>query len=243
MTPLLITLAHGSRDRRAGADVARLTAAAAGLAGTKGLSAHLELASPSLVELASRLPRLLPAVVVPLLFTSAFHARVDVPEAVSQAREVGLDARLAPGIGLGKDLAQVLAMQARSAPAGAALALYAVGSSDAQAMAQLGQLAARVGRLVGRHVSLLTATNGPASVSAQLAGCADAARARGTDALFAIPLFVASGVLLERFDAAVAGASAATGVSISRAGVLGENLAAIVAKRYRALALERVAAA
>ena len=72
----LITLSHGSRHDCAQRGVERLTAAAAISLGVDAVDAHLEFTSPDLTGAARAAADAgyTSAVVVPLLFTRAFHA-------------------------------------------------------------------------------------------------------------------------------------------------------------------------
>ena len=131
----LLTLSHGSRHPRAAAGIDRLTAAAGERLGVTARAAHLEFSSPSLMDAARDLAAHGHhcAVVVPLLFTDAFHARHDVPAALAAAREAsGLELAPARGLGTGGDIADVLAAHTRPAP-DKNLVLAHVGSSDAAA--------------------------------------------------------------------------------------------------------------
>ena len=86
---MLIGLAHGSRHPRVAAGIDAVLAAASPLARAQTRAAYLDLTDPDLAAVASKdlalagVPR---AVVVPSL-TDAFHARIDVPEAVARATE------------------------------------------------------------------------------------------------------------------------------------------------------------
>ena len=87
------------------------------------------------------------AVVVPLLFTVAFHATVDVPDAVTEAaRTHGVELVVSDILGTGDDIAAVL----RGALDGAGVSgdddavLFAVGSSRPEANEAVADLAARL---------------------------------------------------------------------------------------------------
>ncbi|MBW0106586.1 sirohydrochlorin chelatase, partial [Pseudonocardia sp. KRD291] len=84
-TPVLVVVAHGSRDPRSAATISALVDR------TRATAPELDV-RPAFLDLnLPRLPDVLaavgsgPAVVVPLLLGSAFHARVDVPAAVDAA--------------------------------------------------------------------------------------------------------------------------------------------------------------
>ncbi|PFG27877.1 sirohydrochlorin chelatase [Corynebacterium renale] len=177
MTIALITLAHGSRHPGASTHaVARAAGQAAGLDADAVGAANLELARPSLSEVAADLVAAghHRAVVVPLLFTEAYHSTWDVPAAVARAQdETGISLRIAGGLGTGPDISAVLEKQA---PAGKRTVLYAVGSSHEPANAAVTGLA----RSLGWEVAFATRSprlEGPAHV---------------------VPLFVTDGLLLDK---------------------------------------------
>ena len=99
----LITLSHGSRHPRAKEGIRALTEAAAEKLGVEWADAHLEFDRPTLAEAAAALSSSR-AIVVPLLFTRAFHAKVDVPAHLAEARE-HCDLTLAEPLGTGPDIA------------------------------------------------------------------------------------------------------------------------------------------
>lgn len=111
----LILLAHGSRHNHvthALRDITDAVAREPRIAGRFGVHmAFLDHAEPDLVQVSTRLAErgYDRAVVVPLLFTDAFHSRVDVPAQVKEAQDAsGLTMSIARGLGTGGDLAAVL---------------------------------------------------------------------------------------------------------------------------------------
>lgn len=207
----LLTLSHGSRHPRAAAGIDRLTAAAGERLGVAARAAHLELSSPSLTDAARDLAahghRC--AVVVPLLFTDAFHARHDVPAALAAARKTtGLDLVPARGLGTGGDIADVLASHTRPAP-DKDLILGHVGSSDAAAEKAVATLAGLLAARLGRAVAVRRATGKQAGASISRDH-------------HLIPLFVTHALLLDRL--------LTSGVSADPP--LGTALAGIVADRF-----------
>ena len=93
----LITLGHGSRHGDAPRGVDTLAAAAGDLLRVPAHAAYLDLNEPLLIDAACALAATHHhAVVVPLLFTRAYHSRVDVPSAVAEAHAAsGLNLTLA----------------------------------------------------------------------------------------------------------------------------------------------------
>lgn len=218
----LITLSHGSRHPNALAGIQALTRATAKRLGVNGIDAHLEFIAPTLKEAARELGE--PAVVVPLLFTEAYHATHDVPEHV-EAASAHAQLTLAPGLGMGDEVAEVLAERvALDAPAGVHIALYPVGTSDAQQVKGYEALAANVGERSGRGVSVVAATRGGATALTELA------RERGN--VHVLPLFVADGLLLDKAREALPHIEAETGARMSCSGPLTTDLVGIVADRY-----------
>ena len=219
----LITLAHGSRHPRAAAGVEALTRAAAKRLGVHGQAAYLEFNEPLLIDAARHTPE--PAIIVPLLFTDAFHARYDVPKHLAQAREVqarefaGTQASLtlAKGLGADQDLVDVLSARVRAdAPAGAHVVVYPVGTSDPVAAARYGEVALGVEKQTARTVSVVAATRG---------GVEELQALEYTHgALHVLPMFVTHGLLLDRAREALPQASFSE--------PLETDLAAMVAKRF-----------
>jgi len=95
--PVLVAVAHGSRDPRSAATVRALVDAVRGQRPELDVRlAFLDLAVPRVDTV---LPRVERAVVVPLLLGRAFHATVDVPGAVASAARPGLDVAVACVLG------------------------------------------------------------------------------------------------------------------------------------------------
>ncbi|MCG7273363.1 sirohydrochlorin chelatase [Corynebacterium afermentans] len=203
----LITLSHGSRHPRAKEGIRALTEAAAEKLGVEWADAHLEFDRPTLAEAAAALssPR---AIVVPLLFTRAFHAKVDVPAHLAEARE-HCDLTLAEPLGTGPDIAEALHKRLRiDAPSASHATLFPVGTSDAEQAANYARLADNLARLAGVDVSVVQATRGDRRFVD-----------RHTHVL---PLFVTHGTLLDRIPP-----------HLSASGPLTTDLADVVANRYR----------
>ncbi len=112
----LVGLAHGSRDPRAAVAIDELMAEVArSRPGLVTTSAFLDLAEPDLSTAVAQLD-VARAVVVPLLFTRAYHANVDVPDAVGNATaRSGTELLVSEILGLGPDVLAALQEQARAA--------------------------------------------------------------------------------------------------------------------------------
>ncbi|WP_078660902.1 sirohydrochlorin chelatase [Streptomyces sp. NRRL B-24484] len=131
--PALVLVAHGSRDPAAGAEIARLVdrlrAARPELDVRLG---HLGLNAPLLPDVLDGLSG--PAVLVPLLLSRGYHARVDIPAALAAAPQVTgvVAAPLGPHPLLAEALAARLAEAGwrRGADGRDAVVLAASGSRD-----------------------------------------------------------------------------------------------------------------
>ena len=123
----LVTVAHGTR-KGGGNEVARqLTEAAADRLGVPATATYVELSEPLFADVMTAADR--PAVVVPLLLSTGFHMRSDLPEQTALAsvpvvlgRQLGPDPLLAQ--------AQVARLVEAGARRGQRVVLVAAGSSD-----------------------------------------------------------------------------------------------------------------
>jgi sirohydrochlorin ferrochelatase len=225
----LVGLAHGSRHAGVRPAIDRLLSAVAETEGVPVRAAYLDLAEPDLSTVADELAAAgyRSAVVVPLLFTSAFHATVDVPQAIEQASvSSGLDLAMTAVLGTGTDVEHLL--RKTMADAGItpehSVLLFAVGSSNAAANDGVHALADRLNR------------DRPGAVRAGFATAAP----RGLDVLAevpepiaVVPLFLAPGLLLDPM------AAQAADRGWPMIPPLAERVAPIVARRYRELVAAR----
>ncbi len=177
MTPIVL-LSHGSRHHLAAPGVIRLAEAVAERTGREVVPAHMDFHDHTLDYVCQVLKSkgYKQATVVPLLFTDAYHHRVDVPTIV--AEHTDLDLYLAPHLGTGADIAEVLASDI---PVGAYPIVYAVGSSDAAANAAVEKLAAQLG---GEAIFATNTTRTLADVH--------------HERIHIVPLFVTEGLLLDK---------------------------------------------
>ena len=226
---MLVGLAHGSRDPRAAVAIEELLRAVAALRpGLVTVPAFLDLCAPDLPTALSRLPlggRPVPrrAVVVPLLFAQAFHARVDVPEAVTAAATAsGVELITTEILGLGAQVLAALQRQAERAgiPAEQEILLLAVGTSDPAANQAVHSLADRWSAQRTGRVRAVFATAAPRA--------ADALAQPWAAPPAVVALFLAPGLLLDQ----VIGRAAARGVLVTPP--LGSAMAAVVLDRYDA---------
>ncbi|WP_110183550.1 sirohydrochlorin chelatase [Nocardioides solisilvae] len=203
--PALVALAHGSRDPRSAATIKALVDEVRRMRPDLRIEqAFLELSRPSFETTVDRLVKAGhdEIVVVPLLLTEAYHAKVDVPQAIAEGmqRHEGLKVRATSVLGLESAFLEVLDLRMREALKDArvreldALVLAAAGSSDALA----NQSVARLARVWGsRHKLPVTA----AFASAAPPAAGEAVRAfrnQGKRHIAVASLFLAPGFLPDR---------------------------------------------
>jgi sirohydrochlorin ferrochelatase len=203
--PALIALAHGSRDPRSAQTITALVDEVKAMRPDLRVEkAFLDLSKPSFQTVVDRLVRkgVEEIVVVPLLLTEAFHAKVDVPEAIAEAmaRHEGLQIRSTSVLGLEARFLEVLDLRMREALKSArvreldALVLAAAGSSDALA----NQSVARLARLWGTHHKLPVTTAFASSAPPATGEAVRAFRAEGRRNIAVASLFLAPGFLPDR---------------------------------------------
>jgi len=154
--PVLVAVAHGSKDPRASATIGELMATAAERATARGLrtldlrTAYLGHAPPSLPQVIGTIEADRPVRVLPLLLTSAYHSKADIPRMLTRVRadfpwlRVSYGATLGPHPGLLGALDRRLAEVApQLEPARTGVVLAAAGSSDPAANATIARLAAQ----------------------------------------------------------------------------------------------------
>lgn len=228
----LITLSHGSRHPEAEVGVRAITRAAARRLEVEAVESHLDFTSPTLSEAAEILANQghRDAVVVPLLFTHAFHAKVDVPAAIKEAEEqTGLRLSLSETLGQGEETAQLLHHRINmDAHPDATVVLYPVGTSDQEAANGTEELAARVSELSGHKVHVVPATGkgegrGFAGISAIAAK---------TSRMHVLPLFVTHGTLLTNVVDKFAALQDETGAALTYSAPLLLDLVPIVSQRF-----------
>lgn len=203
--PALVALAHGSRDPRSSSTIRALVAEVRRMRPDLRIEpAFLELSKPSFGTVVDKLVRAGydEIVVVPLLLTQAYHARVDVPTEIAEAmaRHQGLKIRATNVLGLESVFLDVLDRRLREALCDArvreldGLVLAAAGTSDPLATQSINRLA----RIWGsRHrlptVAAFASTSPPATGEA-----VRAFRAQGRRHIAVGSLFLAPGFLHDR---------------------------------------------
>jgi sirohydrochlorin cobaltochelatase len=197
-------------------------AAVAEQAQIPAVPAYLDLAQPDLSAAARELSDAghETAVVVPLLFTEAYHATIDVPKTVGDAAEtVALQLVVADILGTGDEVARLLVQSMEEADIDdySSVLLFAVGSSKPEANEAVLDLAARLARGRRHPVRACFGTCAPGVVDVldELA-----------EPVAILPLFLTEGLLLSpvRALAAQHGWRMAT--------PLGERAAELVRQRY-----------
>ena len=155
--PVLLAVAHGSRDPAAQRAVLSLAGRAGGLApGVEVRTAFVQNARPSLAEALTAAGRR-PLTVVPLLLSAGYHLSTDIADAAERAG-VAVTGPLGPHPGLVPALADRL--RAAGVPPGTPVVLAAAGSSDPRAAGD------------ARHQAALLASHLQAPVLAAFASAA-----------------------------------------------------------------------
>ncbi|RCH64055.1 sirohydrochlorin chelatase [Streptomyces sp. SDr-06] len=200
--PVLLVIAHGSRDPRHAATVHALVRRARSLApGLRVETGFLDFNAPSVPQVLDRLALegVRDVVALPLLLTRAFHAKADIPAVLSQA-PARLTIRLADVLGPSPLL--LAALERRLYEAGLSPAdkpstgvvLASAGSTDPEAIAVIAEIAREL-----RHTGWCAVR--PAFASAALPRTEDAVRdlrAQGVRRVAVAPYVIAPGFLPDR---------------------------------------------
>jgi sirohydrochlorin cobaltochelatase len=186
--------------------------------------AYLDLAQPDLGDAVRRLVQSgqTAAVVVPLLFTEAYHATIDVPQTVAEVTASGeFQLTVAEILGTGDDVADLLreSMVAAGIADHSSVLLFAVGSSNQAANDAVIDLAERLADGRQGAVRACFGTCRP-RVSDVVDGVAEP--------VAAVPLFLAEGLLLAPLR------KLATERGWQMAEPLAERASDLVRKRYEA---------
>lgn len=127
-SPVLIACAHGTRNVEGQAAIRQVMAEIEALRpGLTVVEAYVDVQEPELSGVVAGLPEGTPAVVVPLLLSTGYHVKVDIPKAIKPRPEVSA----APPLGPDPRLAELLAARLRDAGLGDddGVLLAAAGSS------------------------------------------------------------------------------------------------------------------
>ena len=242
--PALIALAHGSRDPRSARTVREIVATTKALRpDLKIEAAFLDLSRPDLDSVVDRWVARghTEIVVVPLLLTEAYHARVDVPEVVAAtaARHQGLAIRVADVVGTDAALLTVLDQRLREALRASrvreldALVLAAAGSSDARA----NNTVARLARLWGNRHHLPTSVAFASTAPPSTGEAVREWRRQGRRHVAVGSLFIAPGKLPDRAEELALEAGA---VAVSAPLGAHDELSRVILARYSVGALQLV---
>ena len=198
-SPTLILTAHGSADPRSAANAREVAATIRRL--RPGLDARVAFCEQNAPNLRDVLATVVPgaAVVVPLLLADAYHARVDIPEMISES---GSDARQAEVLGEDERLIHVLRQRLEHAGVSrldprVGVLVTAVGSSRAQANARTAGVAREL-TLTTRWTATTAFATGPHPTPAE---AAEVLRSRGASRLVIAPWFLAHGRITDRVAA------------------------------------------
>lgn len=153
MTPHLITVAHGTRNAVGNRVAVEVTAAAGERLGVPATASYVELCDPLLADVMAEVDQ--PAVVVPLLLSTGYHVRHDLPAAVERSSvPVGLGGALGPDPLLAA--AQLDRLVEAGATPGQPVVMVAAGSRDPAATADLEGAVALLAEAWGGEVRLAT---------------------------------------------------------------------------------------
>lgn len=234
--PVLLVIAHGSRDPRHAATVHALTARVRALRpGLRVETGFLDFNAPSVPRVLERLAAqgAHEVVALPLLLTRAFHAKSDIPAVLREARARLPRLRVRQAEVLGPSPLLNSALERRLYEAGVrpgdrsstGLVLASAGSTDPEAIAVIAEIAREL-----RHTGWCSVR--PAFASASQPRTEDAVRALRADGIRRVavaPYVIAPGRLPDRIAAGAAEAGADV-----LAGVLGPSpeLARLLLDRY-----------
>ncbi|MFF9400421.1 sirohydrochlorin chelatase [Streptomyces sp. NPDC014744] len=239
--PVLLVIAHGSRDPRHGATVHALTARVRSLRpGLRVKTGFLDFNAPSVPRVLERLAAqdagdTVDVVALPLLLTRAFHAKSDIPTVLHEARTrlPRLRVRQAEVLGPSPLLNAALERRLREAGvrpgdrASTGLVLASAGSTDPEAIAVIAEIAREL-----RHTGWCAVRPAFASATSpagfpRTEDAVRALRAEGVRRVAVAPYVVAPGRLPDRIAAGAAGADVL-------ADVLGpaQELARLLLHRY-----------
>jgi sirohydrochlorin ferrochelatase len=156
--PALLLIAHGTRDPAGAVVTERVAARARQALDVPVAVSYVDVRRPTPADALAELPGR--CVAVPMFLAAGYHVRVDVPE---QLRATGRGG-VAVAEAFGPDPLLVDAAVQRLQEAGAgerdAVVLAVIGSSDRRAQADSALAARRLGRELGRPVTLATTAMG-----------------------------------------------------------------------------------
>lgn len=211
--PVLVAVAHGTRDPAGPVVLARLLDdVRARLPGVEVRVAYVDVIGPTLDEVLAATPR---AVVVPMFLASGYHVRVDVPEVVARSESeavvtaplgpdtlvVGAVAdrlRAASGLGTAGGLGTASGLDAAGGLSGLpeAVVLAAAGSSDQRALADVETAGQRLAAQLERPLTIGYVTTAAPTV----AEAVEAHRRAGRGRVAIASYLLAPGLFQRRLD-------------------------------------------
>jgi sirohydrochlorin ferrochelatase len=234
--PVLLVVAHGSRDPRHAATVHALTQRVrVARPGLRVVTAYLDFNAPSVRQVIDRLAAegVREVVALPLLLTRAFHAKADIPAVLREATAGHPRLAVRQAEVLGPSPLLTAALERRLHEAGVrpgdrsstGIVLASAGSTDPEAMAVIADIARE-----WRHTGWCAVR--PAFASASLPRTEDAVRrlrAEGVHRVVVAPYVIAPGFLPDR----IARGAQDAGADVL-AEVLGDapELARLLLRRY-----------
>ncbi|MFD7613481.1 sirohydrochlorin chelatase [Streptomyces sp. NPDC059828] len=234
--PVLLVIAHGSRDPRHAATVHALVRRVRALRPRLRVStAFLDFNAPAVPQVLERMANddVRDVVALPLLLTRAFHAKTDIPSVLDAARARHPRLRIVQADVLGPSPLLLDALERRLYEAGltpadkpsTGVVLASAGSSDPEAIAVIAEMAREL-----RHTGWCAVR--PAFASAALPRTGDAVRALRADGVRRVavaPYVIAPGRLPDR----IADGAGCAGADVL-ADVLGPapELAGLLLQRY-----------
>lgn len=235
MTPTLVLAAHGSRDPRFAVTAERVRdAVAVALPGVRVELAYLDLNEPTVGDALGAATGS-HVVVVPLLFSTAFHATVDLPAIIDAFRAGHRHVAVTQTATLGGDDRLIGALTDRLADIGIrsddGVIVCAVGSRDPASDSELNAVAHQLSkRLGGTAARPLFATRLGAD-GVNLRTAIEAVTAAGARRVVLSPYFLSAGTLTDRVENALDAMAPDSAV----AGPIGPHpgLVAIICDRYR----------
>lgn len=229
--PRLVTVAHGTRLSSGNLVSAAITSRAARRLRVPSVAAYVELCEPSLTDVMAGSQAA--SVVVPLLLSTGYHVKHDIPGAVAgAAAPTALTRPLGPHPLLAEVMCQRLL--GAGARAGDPVVLVAAGSQDADAAADLAAAGSMLAARWGAPVSVATISGQGRPVGEAVEGL------RGAGRVAVAPYLLSPGFFSRR-----ARALADTAGATVMADVLGDHplVAELVVRRYLAALADRTLAA
>jgi sirohydrochlorin cobaltochelatase len=237
MTIPLLIAGHGTADAEGADQFRRFTHRVAARHDAPVAGGFIELSPPPLGEAVAELvatgARRIAA--VPLMLVAAGHAKGDIPAALTRERlrHPGLSVAYGRPLGAHPTILTLLRerLAATDADADTTVLLVGRGSSDPDANAEV----ARAARLLAETTGVAGVEYGFVSLAAPgVPAALDRCRALGARRVAVLPYFLFTGVLPRRVAVQAAGWSAAGGVPVTTADVIGDSdgLADVVLERH-----------